>query len=212
MAGSKILAKGVPQNVGLDGFGRKELEARLWEIFNNENMWWLTAPLLTGLAKQNATVNQRLHFGEYHEPQPILHCGSVSTSSWKHSLVIVGRMIWSLSLLLLGRKCPRNCQIIVQHSPSQVKYSSPRTVELLLDAGIKFYERDCFGQTIWKNAVERPNTGIIEILIDRCNGIIPIAEEKLTVSQISKTGKQTTISLLDHIYAESLFSIILLLR
>ena len=161
-------------------------------------MWWLTAPLLTGLAKQNATMNQRLHFGEYHEPQPILHCGSVSTSSWKHSLVIVGRMIWSLSLLLLGRKCPRNCQIIVQHSPSQLSIHPHVQVELLLDAGIKFYERDCFGQTIWKNAVERPNTGIIEILIDRCNDIIPIAEEKLTVSQISKTGKQTTISLLDH--------------
>ena len=37
-----------------------------------------------------------------------------------------------------------------------VKYTSAKCVEMLLDAGVKVDDRDFLGQTIWKNALERP--------------------------------------------------------
>ena len=46
---TSILKRGIPPGVGLDGYNRQALEARLWEVANNERMTWLTIPLLIGL-------------------------------------------------------------------------------------------------------------------------------------------------------------------
>ena len=53
---------------------------------------------------------------------------------------------------------------------------------MLLDAGANIKQKDCYGQTIWKNAVERPDIEILEVLIRRCNDIIPVSEQHFSVA------------------------------
>ena len=76
---------------------------------------------------------------------------------------------------------------------------------MLLDAGSKIDQRDHYGQTIWKNAVERPDPKVIELLIERCNSLIPVTGEKLTAQQ---SGVDVTLSLPDHMLGiySSMFS------
>jgi len=77
-----------------------------------------------------------------------------------------------------------------------VKYTSARTVELLLEAGSRADQRDVYGQTIWKNAVERPNPAIIETLIERCNDVIPAANQKFVITHMD-SGIQNAYNLPD---------------
>jgi hypothetical protein len=80
-----------------------------------------------------------------------------------------------------------------------MKYSSVRTVEMLVEAGAKVGHRDIYGQTIWKNAVEHPDIGVIDFLIKRCSEEIPVANEKIIMrEQAYGEGNISTLTLSDH--------------
>jgi len=57
-----------------------------------------------------------------------------------------------------------------------------------VDAGVSVDDRDSFGQTIWKNATERPDPGIVKVLIERCNKIIPVDKDYIPVSDSYSGG------------------------
>ena len=78
-----------------------------------------------------------------------------------------------------------------------MKYSSLRTVEMLLEQGATVNLRDVYGQTIWKNAVEFPNIEILDFLLRRCCDDIPVARERIKISD-QFSGKSYPFTLPDH--------------
>ena len=78
-----------------------------------------------------------------------------------------------------------------------VKYSSLRTVQMLLEQGATIDHRDNYGQTIWKNAVEFPDLEVIDFLLRRYADDIPVVRDRVKVRHQS-TGKSYTFTLPDH--------------
>jgi hypothetical protein len=70
-AATIILQRGVPPNSGLDHFTCQELEAKVWEVANNQYMMWLTVPFLEGLIRGSRAINQRV--SQHGQSLPILH-------------------------------------------------------------------------------------------------------------------------------------------
>jgi len=196
---TSILKRGIPPGVGLGGYNSQELEARLWEVANNEYMKWLTIPLLIGLVYGKRKINDKFHFFEGQEPHPILmwlcqykfirarfnYCG-------RDDMVALALSAGADVSLRVSNGC--NALFFA------VKYGSARTIELLLDAGVKVDERDVYGRTVWKNAVERPDLSIIRVLIDRCSDLIPVDKEVIyiTIGSTSGDGTRIVYTLPDH--------------
>ena len=196
---TSILKRGIPPRVGLDGFNSQELETRLWEVANNEHMTWLTIPLLIGLVYGKRKINDKFHFFEEQEPHPILmwlcqykfisaqfnYCG-------KDDMIALALSAGADVSLRVSNGC--NALFFA------VKYGSARTIELLLDAGVKVDERDVYGRTVWKNAVERPDLGIVTVLIDRCSNLIPVDKELIhvTIGSTEEDGTRLFYTLPDH--------------
>ena len=176
-AAQEILKRGIPSDVGLDGLNAEELEARLWEVSNNEKLIWLTVPLLVGLVSGRPDIDEKIHFMEGQEPIPII----MWLCQYKY-LKAQFNYHGGDDMVALALAAGADISVTVSNGCNAlffaVKYSSVRTVELLLDAEIKFDKRDCYGQTVWKNAVERPDLNIIKVLLERCNSVIPVAEVK----------------------------------
>ncbi|KAL7541954.1 hypothetical protein ACHAXR_011382, partial [Thalassiosira sp. AJA248-18] len=178
----KILERGVPENSGLDGFGREELEARLFAVANNMHLTWLTAPFLDGLIKGGRAINQRVSMPQQQEgePHPILH--------WLCQYKLLQQFAYcgGDDMVALALKAGADVKAKVSNRTNAlffaVKYTSARCVEMLLDAGVNVKHKDIYGHTIWKNAVEWPNLEIIEVLNKRCNETIPVSEERFYTS------------------------------
>ena len=88
-----------------------------------------------------------------------------------------------------------------------VKYTSARCVEVLLDANVDVTQKDIYGHTMWKNAIERPDIHIIETLIRRCNEVIPISKERFTHNMFKQNQQKLEFTMVDHmlsIYAGKL--------
>ena len=177
----KMLERGIPLNCGLDGFGAEDLFGLLWKVVNNEYMLWLTLPLLTGLIKGGSEMNIKVAFrGVQGEPSPILF--------WLCQYKLLGTYLgynggYELVALALKAGADVNMEASNKTTPIffAMKYASAKCVEILLDAGANIEQKDCYGQTIWKNAVERPDIEILELLIRRCNETIPISKQRLSV-------------------------------
>lgn len=178
IAVQEILKRGVPSGVGLDGLETEELEARLWEVSNNKKMIWLTEPLLDGLVSGRPDIDANVQFMDGEEPTPIImwlcqykYLKAQFNYHGGDDMVALALAAGAdISVTLYDNGC--NALFFA------VKYSSARTVELLLDAGIEVDKRDCYGQTVWKNAIERPDLDIIKVLMERCNSVIPVAKVK----------------------------------
>lgn len=69
-----------------------------------------------------------------------------------------------------------------------VKYGSPKTLDLLIEAGINIQQRDCFGQTVLYNALEYPNPDILRRVLDH----VPATE--MFLSTIRRTEQEIQIS------------------
>ena len=179
----KILDRGIPLNSGLDdNIGAEDLADLLWKAVNNMYTSWLTLPLLDGLIKGGQVMNKRVAFqGVQGEPHPILH--------WLCQYKLLGKQLGYCGgdeLVALAIKAGADVNMEASNKTtaifSAVKYASKHCVEMLLDAGTNIKQKDCYGQTIWKNSVERPDIAILELLIRRCNDIIPISEQRLNVA------------------------------
>ncbi len=187
-----ICKRGVPTGVGLDGDGlntKELLEARLWDILNNDNMTWLTVPMLIGLFSGKPEIDEKVNFLEDQEPHPIIMWLCQYKSFAAQFNYQGGDDMVALAIAAgadLSVRVSNGCNSLF----FAMKYASARTVELLLDAGIKVDERDCYGSTVWKNAVERPNLDIIQVLVERCNSVIPVAEVKIPMSFVSGGPKR----------------------
>jgi hypothetical protein len=200
----KILQRGIAQNVGLDGMGHKELAIRLWNVANNDYILaWLTVPFLVGLIKGGEHINKRVSC-QGSEAWPILHW-LCQYKLMRAQLNYIGNDDMIALALAAGADVTLTAQNKCTALFFSLKYSSARAVQMLLDAGSKIDQRDHYGQTIWKNAVERPDPKVIELLIERCNSLIPVTGEKLTAQQ---SGVDVTLSLPDHMLGiySSMFS------
>ena len=174
----KVMQRGIPMNSGLDGLDSVGLVNRLWEVANNELMDWLIIPLLNGIIKGGNAMNKKIAaFGDL---QPILHW-LCQYKNWCRQKGYCGGD--DMVALALQAGADVNMEANNKTTPIffAVKYASARCVEMLLDAGTNIKQKDIYGQTIWKNAVERPDPKIIELLIKRCNGTIPVSEQRFKV-------------------------------
>ncbi len=197
VAVQEILKRGVPTDVGLDGFGAQELQARLWDVLNNENMTWLTVPLLVGLVSGKPKIDEKMHFWEGQELHPII----MWLCQYKY-LAAQFSYHGSDDMVALALAAGADISVRVSNGCNALffamKYSSARTVELLLDAGVNVNETDCHGQNVWKNAVERPNLDIIQVLVEQCNSVIPVAELKHPLIYSERAVPKTFWTLPDH--------------
>ena len=146
-------------------------------------MRWLNAPFLEALANNNdrASINQMIKcpYVPDSDPMPILHW-LVQFKLLRAEFNYCGGE--DMVFLAMAAGADVNAEV-----PSSkctplfhaVKYSSTRTVELLLDAGANAGQRDIYGQSIWKNVVERPDPEMVEIIIKRCSNVIPPADEQI---------------------------------
>jgi ankyrin repeat protein len=91
-----------------------------------------------------------------------------------------------------------------------VKYTSARCVEVLLDANVDVTQKDIYGHTMWKNAIERPDIHIIETLIRRCNEVIPISQERFTHNIYKQTLEYTMVDHMLTVYQAN-FQILIVL-
>ena len=180
-AANVIMQRGIPTGFELDGSESRQLVARLWEICNNSYMMWLTIPLLRGLVYGETAINEKVHYSQDEEKQTIL--------MWVCQYKLLGRFNYCgaedmVALVLaagadITSRLTNGCNALF----FAVKYSSAQAVEMLLDAGVKVDDTDIFGNTIWKNATERPDLEIIKVLINRCNKIIPVDKESFTIQR-----------------------------
>ena len=188
-AANVIMQRGIPTGFELDGSESRQLVARLWEICNNSYMMWLTIPLLHGLINGETAINEKIHHTEGEEQQPIL--------MWVCQYKFFRRFNYcgadDMIELVLAAGADVNIRLTNGCNALffAVKYSSAQAVEMLLDAGVKVDDTDSFGNTIWKNATERPELEIIKVLIDRCNKVIPVEKESFT---IQREGWSSTVS------------------
>jgi len=183
-----IMKRGIPSGVGLDGFNSQELESRLWEVSNNEYLYeWLIVPLLNGLVYGNPKINDKSHFIRGQEPHPII-MWLCQHRNLRAQFNYCGRD--DMVALVLSAGADVSLRVSNGCNPLffAVKYGSARTIELLLDAGVKVDERDVFGRTIWKNALERPDLRIIKLLIDRCSDLIPVHREVIPIGIEGEKG------------------------
>mmetsp|Transcript_17767 Transcript_17767/g.35611 ORF Transcript_17767/g.35611 Transcript_17767/m.35611 type:complete len:653 (+) Transcript_17767:55-2013(+) len=185
-----IQERGVPTGYGMDGFCKPELVARLWEVCNNKYMTWLTLPLLLGFILGERKINEKIHCvhcDSREEPLPIL-MWACQYKFLKAQYGYSGGDDMIALILAAGAdvsvRVSNGCNSLFW----AVKYSSPQAVGLLLDAGVSVDDRDSFGQTIWKNATERPDPGIVKVLIERCNKIIPVDKDYIPVSDSYSGG------------------------
>lgn len=72
-----------------------------------------------------------------------------------------------------------------------VKYASPRTIDMLLEAGANLHQHDRFGQTCFKNALEHPKPMVIRRLLEH----LPATE--MVVSVVDPGGEKFLSSLTD---------------
>ncbi|KAK1746190.1 hypothetical protein QTG54_002797 [Skeletonema marinoi] len=185
-----IQERGVPTGYGMDGFCKPELVARLWEVCNNKYMTWLTLPLLLGFILGERKINEKIHCvhcDSREEPLPIL----MWACQYKFLKAQYGYSGGDdMIALILAAGADVSVRVSNGCNPLfwAVKYSSPQAVGLLLDAGVSVDDRDSFGQTIWKNATERPDPGIVKVLIERCNKIIPVDKDYIPVSDSYSGG------------------------
>ena len=186
-AAEKVMQRGLPSGVGLDGFDSEKLEARLWEVINNGYMVWLTKPLLLGLIYGGRRINHKTHHSPGEETYTIItwvcqykNLKALFGYSGEDDMVALALSAGADVSFRLSNGC--NALFFA------VKYGSARTVELLLDAGVKIDDRDFVGRNIWKNALERPDLDIIQLIIDRCNDLIPLDKEVITI--IKRSGER----------------------
>jgi len=69
---------------------------------------------------------------------------------------------------------------------------------VLLDANVDVTQKDIYGHTMWKNAIERPDIHIIETLIRRCNEVIPISQERFTHNIYKQNQQKLEYTMVDH--------------
>jgi len=158
--------RGIPGNLGISG--PDDLKSRLKRaLADNEVMWWLSVPFLRGLAEGGDAINQKISipYGNWHEPLPILHwlcqyklLHAQGQYGGKDDMVGIALRVGAR----VNAKLANNCTALF----FAVKYASPKTVELLLEAGADATVRDVYGHSCWKNAIEHPSPDTIKLLLN----------------------------------------------
>ncbi|EJK68803.1 hypothetical protein THAOC_09987 [Thalassiosira oceanica] len=184
LAADQILFRGIPPKVGLDGFDKSRLVKRLWSVANNERMYWLTGPLLERLAEQDSeeviNVTVASPNGDGIEETVLSWLCRYKLFHKQHGFSGKDDMI----ALAIQAGADTNVKNVDLMTPIffAAKYTTARAVELLLDGGADVNQKDCFGQSVWKTAVERPDVEIIELLIRKTSDILPVRDERFPVS------------------------------
>jgi hypothetical protein len=156
--------RGVPEDLRQPVVLRDHL---LKVLASTERTAWLGAPLIKGLLECHSSINVRLkQVPSQSDPYTLL----VYVSEWKLLNVACGwqggNEIVSMVLAtpgldvstILANKC--NAAFFA------VKYGTPETLDLLIEAGINMQQRDCFGRTVLYNALEYPNPEMLRRVLD----------------------------------------------
>jgi hypothetical protein len=129
---------------------------------------WLVVPLFKGLLDGHASINARIRMlaPPQPDPPPIL----VHVSQWKFLSRYFGWQgrdeIVSMVLATPGVDVNATLTNNVNAAFFAVKYGSPETLDLLIEAGINMQQRDCFGRTVLYNALEYPNPEMLRLVLD----------------------------------------------
>ena len=189
-----ITRRGLPTGVGINN--KKSLTHSIWRVMDNEHTLWFTIPLLAGLMGDTRRLNSRVKAPSFPEALPVLH------------LICQYRLLETQlgyqgkdEMLILAINAGVDLRSKGSNGTNALffatKYSSPVGVSLLINAGIQTDIRDCYGQTLWKNATEYPNPDIVEELIKRCGSKIPITDEKICTTSVVDSSKSWS-TLIDH--------------
>lgn len=159
--------QGVPQHLQRP----EALKSHLLQVKQPaERVHWLVVPLLQGLMKGHAHLDNQI---------PVSEFGDVSLLIWICQWKLLQRMCeWKggdelVSMVLaagvkVNAVMPNKCNAAF----FAVKYGSPTTLDLLIKAGINIHQLDKFGRTCLWNALERPSPAMIRCLL----GHLPATE------------------------------------
>lgn len=189
-----VARRGFPTNVGIND--KKTLKKSIWRVMDNEYTLWLTIPLLVGLMGDARQLNSRVKAPSFPEALPVLHW-ICQYRLLETQLGYQGKDDMIALAIDAGVDLRSKGSNGTNALFFATKYASPVGVSLLIEAGIQMDIRDCFGQTLWKNATEYPNPDIVEELIRRCDTKIPIIDEKICTSSMD-TCSQNWSTLIDH--------------
>ncbi|KAL7541271.1 hypothetical protein ACHAXR_011139 [Thalassiosira sp. AJA248-18] len=200
IAVEKIMQRGLPPGVGIEDAAG--LVGRLWDVLNNENTLWLTWPLLLGLGSDDKRkINSRFppNRPANAEPLPLIHwlCQYKlyhATESYQGGDDMIALAIDAGANLKLKNSNGTTCLSFA------VKYTSQFAVDLLISSGARVGNKDVFGNSIWKNTVERPDPGIIDVILRRCNDAIPVKDERLLLGRVGDSSFKFEVfqSVADH--------------
>jgi hypothetical protein len=139
-----------------------------------ERTAWLVVPLIKGLLECHSSINVRLK-PHPSPPDPPAILAFVSQwkllnrgCGWKGRDEIVSMVLATPGVNVndvLENKC--NAAFFV------VKYGTPETLDLLIEAGINMQQCDCLGRTVLYNTLEYPNPEMLRRVLDH----VPVTEK-----------------------------------
>jgi hypothetical protein len=156
--------RGVPEDLRQPAVLRDHL---LRVLALTERNAWLVAPLIKGLLDCHSSINVRMKQApSQSDPYTIL----VYVSEWKSINVACGwqgrNEIVSMVLATPGVDVSAILENKCNAAFFAVKYGTPNTLDLLIDAGINIQQRDHFGRTVLYNALEYPHPEMLRRVLD----------------------------------------------
>jgi hypothetical protein len=132
-----------------------------------EHTAWLTVPLIKGLLEGHSSINVPLKPNPMPPDPPAI---LTYVSQWKflsycygwHGRDEIVSMVLATPGVDVNATLENNCNAAF----FAVKYGSPKTLDLLIEAGINMQQRDCFGRTVLYNALEYPNPEMLRRVLD----------------------------------------------
>jgi hypothetical protein len=156
--------RGVPEDLRQPEVLRDHL---LRVLALTERTAWFIAALIKGLLECHSSINIRIgSTPSQPDPPTIL----VYVSQWKYLNRAFGwqgrdeivSMVLATPGVNVNAVMENNCNAAF----FAVKYGTPKTLDLLIKAGINMQQRDCFGRTVLYNALEYPNPEMLRRVLD----------------------------------------------
>jgi hypothetical protein len=182
--------RGVPEDLREPAVLRDHL---LKVLALRESTAWLIEPLIKGLLEGHSSINVRLRLAPSQPDPPTI---LVHVSQWKllnRAFGWQGRdEIVSMVLATPGVDVSAVLENKCNAAFFAVKYGSPKTLDLLIEAGINMQQRDHFGRTVLYNALEYPNPEMLRRVLD----YVPATEMFLSTI---RNGRELHMSASDRI-------------